>query len=120
MSWEVDGAIFLQLSQVYQTTTKRFLCRNKLYGRSLSVSGFTQALCKFLHNGKQVRVDVLPPLIRKLEELLGVLHRQEAVRFYTASLLLLYEGLDVSDISQSQNFQNGKFQFHSEVLICVL
>lgn len=88
--------------QVYQTTTRRFLCRNKLYGRSLSVSGFTQALCKFLHNGKRVRVDVLPPLIRKLEELLGVLHHQEAVRFYTASLLLLYEGMDEKDNSKSE------------------
>ncbi|XP_034249485.1 inositol hexakisphosphate kinase 3-like isoform X2 [Thrips palmi] len=83
--------------QVYQTTTGRFLCRNKLYGRSLSVSGFTQALCKFLHNGKRLRIDVLAPLIKRLEELLSVLHRQEAVRFYTASLLLLYEGLDLSD-----------------------
>lgn len=83
--------------QVYQTTTGRFLCRNKLYGRSLSVNGFTQALSKFLHNGSRLRIDVLPPLIKRLEELLDVLHRQEAVRFYTASLLLLYEGLDLSD-----------------------
>lgn len=88
--------------QVYQTTTRRFLCRNKLYGRSLSVSGFTQALCKFLHSGKRIRIDVLPPLIRRLEELLEVLHRQEAVRFYTASLLLLYEGLDMSDSCESK------------------
>ncbi|XP_026280090.1 inositol hexakisphosphate kinase 3-like [Frankliniella occidentalis] len=86
--------------QVYQTTTGRFLCRNKLYGRSLSVNGFSQALCKFLHNGKRIRNDVLPPLIKRLEELLEVLHRQEAVRFYTASLLLLYEGQDQFDSTE--------------------
>ncbi|KAK7871697.1 hypothetical protein R5R35_009054 [Gryllus longicercus] len=78
--------------QVYQVTTRRFLCRNKFYGRSLSVSGFQQALRQFLHNGSRLRSDVLSPLIRRLEELVVVLARQDAVRFYTTSLLLLYEG----------------------------
>ncbi|XP_069688137.1 inositol hexakisphosphate kinase 1-like isoform X2 [Periplaneta americana] len=80
--------------QVYQVTTQRFLCRNKFYGRSLSVGGFQQALRQFLHNGAKLRSDVLPPLIRRLEELVYILGRQDAVRFYTTSLLLLYEGDD--------------------------
>ncbi|KAK3909757.1 Inositol hexakisphosphate kinase 1 [Frankliniella fusca] len=94
--------------QVYQVTTGRFLCRNKLYGRSLSVNGFTQALCKFLHNGERIRTDVLPPLIKRLEELLEVLHRQEAVRFYTTSLLLLYEGQDQFGLSECREVEENK------------
>lgn len=78
--------------QVYQVTTRRFLCKNKFYGRSLSVAGFQQALRQFLHNGNRLRSDVLSPLIRRLEELVVVLAHQDAVRFYTTSLLLLYEG----------------------------
>jgi inositol-hexakisphosphate kinase len=74
--------------------SKHFLCRNKFYGRSLTVGGFQQALRQFLHNGVQLRSDVLPPLIRRLEELVYVLGRQDTVRFYTTSLLLLYEGDD--------------------------
>ncbi|XP_066997568.2 inositol hexakisphosphate kinase 1 [Anabrus simplex] len=81
--------------QVYQVTTQRFLCRNKFYGRSLSIAGFQQALCQFLHNGARLRSDVLPPLIRRLEELVVVLAHQDSVRFYTTSLLLLYEGNEV-------------------------
>lgn len=40
------------------------------------------------------RSDVLPILIHRLEELCSVLGRQETVRLYTSSLLLLYEGDD--------------------------
>ncbi|XP_063222894.1 inositol hexakisphosphate kinase 1-like isoform X2 [Bacillus rossius redtenbacheri] len=78
--------------QVYQVTTKQFLCRNKFYGRSLSVSGFQQAIKQFFHNGLCSRYDVIPPLIRRLEELIVVLGHQDTIRFYTTSLLLLYEG----------------------------
>lgn len=58
------------------------------------MSGFQQALMQFLHNGNRFRSDVLPVLIRRLEELWNVLGRQETIRFYTTSLLLLYEGED--------------------------
>lgn len=72
-----------------------------------------------MHNGKQIRIDVLSPLIRKLEELLEVLHRQEAVRFYTASLLLLYEGLDVaSDNSEAKGSEEGKIYKYLFDLSC--
>lgn len=70
------------------------MCHNKYYGRSLSIAGFQHALYQFLHNGTRLRVDVLPPLIQKLEELDLILSQQEAFRFYTSSLLLLYEGSD--------------------------
>lgn len=80
--------------QVFQISSKHYLCRNKFYGRTLSVSGFQQALVQFLHNGVRFRSDVLPVLIRRLEELFTVLGRQETVRLYTTSLLLLYEGDD--------------------------
>lgn len=87
-------------SQVFQIPSKHYLCRNKFYGRTLSVSGFQQALVQFLHNGVRFRSDVLPVLIRRLEELSTVLGRQETVRLYTTSLLILYEG---DDFEQESN-----------------
>lgn len=80
--------------QVYQVPSKHYLCRNKFYGRTLSVSSFQQALTQFLHNGARFRSDVLPVLIRRLEDLWNALARQETIRLYTTSLLLLYEGDD--------------------------
>lgn len=58
------------------------------------MNGFQQALIQFLHNGVRFRSDVLPILIRRLEELSDVLEHQETIRLYTTSLLLLYEGDD--------------------------
>jgi len=78
--------------QVYQATSGRFLCRNKLYGRKLNVDGFRDALRSFLHDGTRLRKDALPPLIRRLEELRSVLAQFNSLRLYTTSLLLIYEG----------------------------
>lgn len=68
------------------------MCRNKLYGRTLTPTGFQKALHIFLHDGVRLRTDALPPLIRRLEELLNALSQLESIRLYTTSLLLLYEG----------------------------
>uniref|UniRef100_A0A1B6EQX8 Kinase n=1 Tax=Cuerna arida TaxID=1464854 RepID=A0A1B6EQX8_9HEMI len=78
--------------QVYQASSGRFLCRNKLYGRSLTAAGFQSAVRNFLHDGTRLRTDALPPLIRRLEELRSALMQLESIRLYTTSLLLLYEG----------------------------
>ncbi|XP_049779049.1 inositol hexakisphosphate kinase 3-like [Schistocerca cancellata] len=94
--------------QVYQVTTQRFVCRNKFFGRSLSVGGFQQAVRQFLHNGSHLRSDVLGPLIRRLEELAAVVTQQEATRFYTTSLLLIYDGLEHS-------CTEGKMKFDFEI-----
>lgn len=78
--------------QVYQASSGKFMCRNKLYGRTLTMAGFQKALNIFLHDGVRLRTDALPPLIRRLEELLNTLSNLESIRLYTTSLLLLYEG----------------------------
>uniref|UniRef100_M4ACM5 Kinase n=1 Tax=Xiphophorus maculatus TaxID=8083 RepID=M4ACM5_XIPMA len=78
--------------QVYQPTTGVFLYRDKFYGRGLSVEGFRQALCQFLDSGKGLRRDVFEPILKKLCSLKVVLERQESYRFFSSSLLIIYEG----------------------------
>jgi len=80
--------------QVYQNSTGKFKCRNKYYGRQLGVEGFREGLIEFLHNGNRLRTDALIPLVEKLLELKAVLQSLDTFRFYTSSLLLIYEGLD--------------------------
>lgn len=70
------------------------MCKNKYYGRKVPVEGFKEALYQFLHNGIRLRTDALLPLIEKLQELKSVLSTLDTFRFYTSSLLLIYEGLD--------------------------
>lgn len=74
--------------------TGKFLCRNKYYGRKLGVDGFREGLYEFLNNGIRLRTDAIVPLIEKLIELKAVLSNLDTFRFYTSSLLLIYEGLD--------------------------
>lgn len=72
--------------------TGHYLCRNKYYGRGLSIDGFREALYQFLHNGKGLRQDLFEPILNKLRSLKAVLEKQASYRFYSSSLLIIYEG----------------------------
>nr|XP_043880005.1 inositol hexakisphosphate kinase 1 [Solea senegalensis]XP_043880006.1 inositol hexakisphosphate kinase 1 [Solea senegalensis]XP_043880007.1 inositol hexakisphosphate kinase 1 [Solea senegalensis] len=78
--------------QVYQLNTGHYLCRSKYYGRGLSIEGFRQALYQYMHNGKGLRHDLLEPILNKLRSLKAVIERQASYRFYSSSLLIIYEG----------------------------
>lgn len=84
--------------QVYQMDTGHYLCRNKYYGRSLSIEGFRHALFQFMHNGTQLRKDLFEPILSKLCNLKTVLERQASYRFYSSSLLIIYEGKDPESV----------------------
>lgn len=49
--------------QVYQLDTGHYLCRNKYYGRGLSIEGFRNALYQYLHNGLDLRRDLFEPIL---------------------------------------------------------
>ncbi|CAH6789998.1 inositol hexakisphosphate kinase 3 [Phodopus roborovskii] len=81
--------------QVYQTAKKSFLCKDKYYGRKLSEEGFRQALSQFLHDGTRLRSELLEPILRKLQALLSVIRSQSSYRFYSSSLLIIYDGQEL-------------------------
>lgn len=70
------------------------MCRNKYYGRGLSTEGFRSALYQYLHNGVELRKDLFEPVLGKLHSLKAVLERQASYRFYSSSLLIIYDGKD--------------------------
>ncbi|XP_029799624.1 inositol hexakisphosphate kinase 3 [Suricata suricatta] len=78
--------------QVYQIDKKHFLCKDKYYGRKLSVEGFRQALHQFLHDGTRLRKELLEPIQSQLRALLSVIRNQSSYRFYSSSLLIIYDG----------------------------
>lgn len=91
LMWSVWALFNLSL-QVYQMNTGQYLCRNKYYGRGLSIEGFRQALYQYMHNGNGLRQDLFEPILNKLRSLKAVLERQASYRFYSSSLLIIYEG----------------------------
>ncbi|XP_078732735.1 inositol hexakisphosphate kinase 1-like isoform X4 [Lampetra fluviatilis] len=80
--------------QVYQAETNDFLCRNKYYGRELSADGFQRAIFQFLHNGRRLRTELLAPVTRRLRALQSVLESRSSFRFYSSSLLVIYDGTE--------------------------
>ncbi|KAG8435938.1 hypothetical protein GDO86_007149 [Hymenochirus boettgeri] len=89
--------------QVYQTGTGQLMFMNKYHGRKLSVQGFKEALYQFFHNGKNLRRELIEPVIKKLTELKVVLETQESYRFYSSSLLIIYDGKEVDEVSMDSD-----------------
>ncbi|XP_029429672.1 inositol hexakisphosphate kinase 3 isoform X2 [Rhinatrema bivittatum] len=83
--------------QVYQADKGHFLCKDKYYGRKLSADGFRQALYHFLHNGKCLRTDLLEPILLQLRTLKSVIEGQNSYRFYSSSLLIVYDGQEQAE-----------------------
>ncbi|XP_021027926.1 inositol hexakisphosphate kinase 2 isoform X1 [Mus caroli] len=85
--------------QVYQAGTGQLMFMNKYHGRKLSVQGFKEALFQFFHNGRYLRRELLGPVLKKLTELKAVLERQESYRFYSSSLLVIYDGKEWPEVA---------------------
>ncbi|XP_063810921.1 inositol hexakisphosphate kinase 3 isoform X2 [Pseudophryne corroboree] len=93
--------------KVYKADNGQFLCRDKYYGRKLSREGFRQALYTYLHNGYRLRSDLLEPIIFQLKSLKSVLETQGSYRFYSSSLLMVYEGKDTDVCLQNMGISSA-------------
>uniref|UniRef100_A0A1B6FW76 Kinase n=1 Tax=Cuerna arida TaxID=1464854 RepID=A0A1B6FW76_9HEMI len=78
--------------QVYQADTQHYLKRDKYWGRSLDEQGFKGALYRFFHNGFYLRRAVVRRVIARLDQLRRAIEKQSSYRFYSCSLLVVYEG----------------------------
>lgn len=77
------------------------MCRNKYYGLKLTEEGFKRELTTFLHSGLRLRTELIDPLIHKLKKLYRVIEKLNTYRFYSSSLLLMYEGKEETDSPSS-------------------
>ncbi|XP_035231382.1 inositol hexakisphosphate kinase 2-like isoform X1 [Stegodyphus dumicola] len=78
--------------QVYKADVDGYICKDKYYGRSLDENGMKSALFQFFCNGSYLRVSLLRKVIGRLIELKKAIEKQHTFRFYSSSLLILYEG----------------------------
>jgi 1D-myo-inositol-tetrakisphosphate 5-kinase/inositol-polyphosphate multikinase len=84
--------------KVYDVDKKIFKDYDKSYCRSLTPDSIIDGLTSYLFNGIYYRLDVVKDFIQQLEKLYLWLQIQKDYHFYSASLLLIYEG-DVLDSS---------------------
>ncbi|XP_022701529.1 inositol hexakisphosphate kinase 2-like [Varroa jacobsoni] len=83
--------------QVYQADIGSFYCKDKYYGRRLDSRGFARSLYHFFHNGYTLRSDAIELILDKLVALRTAIERQHSFRFYSSSLLIIYEGCEEVD-----------------------
>lgn len=77
--------------QVYRADTGKYICHNKYYGRRLDVGGVRDTLRQFLFDGYRHRSELVAPIVERLKKLLAMLSKQCTFRFYSSSLLIMYD-----------------------------
>uniref|UniRef100_A0A3P9BXK6 Kinase n=1 Tax=Maylandia zebra TaxID=106582 RepID=A0A3P9BXK6_9CICH len=83
--------------QVYQSDTDQLMFMNKYHGRKLTLAGFKEALFQFFHSGRRLRHELLSPVLSRLREMQAALEACESYRFYSSSLLIIYDGEEDED-----------------------
>ena len=78
--------------QVYQSATDQYVCKDKFYGRSLKPFDITSLLYQYLYDGCELRVSLIKPIVNRLRKLRETLLQQDTFRFYSSSLLIMYDG----------------------------
>ncbi|XP_043978721.1 inositol hexakisphosphate kinase 2-like [Gambusia affinis] len=78
--------------KVYHSDSGQFIFMNKFHGHKLTVAEFKEALFKFFHSGRHLRRELLSPVLSRLRELQASLESCESYRFYSSSLLIIYDG----------------------------
>ncbi|XP_076327018.1 inositol hexakisphosphate kinase 1-like [Tachypleus tridentatus] len=113
--------------QVYQANRRNYVWKDKYYGRTLDECGFRCTLYQFFHNGIQLNVSFIHRVLEKLQELRKAVENQHSFRFYSSSLLVLYEGCESIDnslgfgnriqaISSHNIFYDGEENFKSHFI----
>ncbi|XP_037033098.1 inositol hexakisphosphate kinase 1 isoform X2 [Bradysia coprophila] len=102
--------------QVYQADVDHYMKKDKYWGRELNESGFKDALHNFFHNGFVLRTKIIHKVIHKLEQLRRVIERQSSYRFYSCSLLIVYEGYEEPTVNpiEDENY-DGSFPVSSDI-----
>ncbi|XP_055838801.1 uncharacterized protein LOC129906871 [Episyrphus balteatus] len=80
--------------QVFQADMDQYAKRDKYWGRELNEEGFKQALHDFFYNGYRLRTRVIKKILQRLQQLRRVIEKQSSYRFYSCSLLIVYEGYE--------------------------
>ncbi|XP_017148807.2 uncharacterized protein LOC108159760 isoform X2 [Drosophila miranda] len=80
--------------QTYQADLEQYVKRDKYWGRELKEDGFKKALHDFFYNGFRLRIRVIRKILQRLLQMRRVIEKQSSYRFYSCSLLIVYEGFE--------------------------
>ena len=78
--------------QRYDVKAAQWDTRDKYEGRKLTEDGFIDTLKDFFHNGQELRLAVMSAVLARLVLMRATLQQVKAWKFYSSSLLIVYEG----------------------------
>jgi len=81
-------------TKVYQSSTDEYICHSKYHGRRLDSDGVRRTLRCFLHDGRRLLTELVCSILDRLQRLEKVIKRLDSYRFYSSSLLIMYDGAD--------------------------
>ena len=82
---------------MYNPLEKSYHYRDKYYGHSLDEDSIISIIKSFVFDGIRYRIDVVKEIIQRLKRLRDVIGQLDTYRFFSSSLLIMYEG-DHNDI----------------------
>jgi len=91
--------------QVYQATSDSFWSQDKYFGRRLDAHGLRKALIEFFASGGSRRRHIIEAILNRLKLLKQAIERQDTFRFYSSSLLIVYEGCEENCESFGNDFR---------------
>lgn len=68
--------------------------KNKSEGKNITKETMVPYLTSFFHNGRQIRRDAVRAIKQRLDAFQAALEHNDSFRFYSTSLLLIYEGAE--------------------------
>eukprot|EP01006_Ploeotia_vitrea_P024678 TRINITY_DN57494_c0_g1_i1.p1 TRINITY_DN57494_c0_g1~~TRINITY_DN57494_c0_g1_i1.p1 ORF type:complete len:867 (-),score=42.59 TRINITY_DN57494_c0_g1_i1:149-2749(-) len=78
---------------VWHKDGQKFQVKDKKWGaRYISNETMDNAITMFLSDGVSIRTDCLPPYLSELRNILAWFEQQDVYRFYSSSILLMYDG----------------------------
>ncbi|TWW61795.1 Inositol hexakisphosphate kinase 2 [Takifugu flavidus] len=89
--------------QVYRYDTGQLMFMSKFHGRRLTLKDFKDALFQFFHSGHRLRRELLSPVLHRLRDMQAALEACESYRFYSSSLLIIYDGASPRERGHQQN-----------------
>jgi len=78
--------------KVYQTATDDFKSYEKTWGKKVTTETVVESLTKFFDNGEDIRKELVDGFLEILRKILAFFDGQKELRFYSSSVLFLYDG----------------------------
>jgi inositol-hexakisphosphate kinase len=101
--------------KVYQTDKADYVSLGKAWGKKVTPETMLESLSQFFNNGERLRTELIPSYLEKLGEIQEWINEQSQLRFYSSSVLFIYDGdesnskveLKMIDFAHVHEIQDG-------------